>query len=155
MQYTFYQADQCIEVFPFNINCCSTYYTIYVISKKVIEDIENNKIDKENLKNICYARAYFINIIKKNPFLQLIKIENDFVRKFGINKKNYRADPALKIELKKVLSCAQLSHKNELKLSNYANESLVNLKDYNNESLIEEIKSKYMKDNIKQTDKTI
>ena len=41
---------------------------VYVISQKVIEDIENNKSDKENLKNIGYSRAYFINIIKKNPF---------------------------------------------------------------------------------------
>lgn len=105
------------------------------------------------MKNICYARAYFIDIIKKISFLQFIKIEKDFIRQFGIDKINLRTDPLIKVDLKKVLSSAQLSYKNEIKLSNYANVSLVNLKDNNNEAIIEEIKSEYMKDNIKHVDK--
>ena len=126
---------------------------VYIIYQKVLEDIKNNRIEKENLKNICYARAYFIDIIKKNPFLQLIKIEKDFIRKFEIDKISSSSVPLIQVDLKKVLASAQLSYKNEMKLSNYTVDSLVNLKDYNNESIIEEIKSEYMKDNIKQVDK--
>ena len=55
---------------------------IYIIEQKVKKDIEENKINKEDLKNIIYARAYFIDTIKKNPNTQLIKIETDFIKKF-------------------------------------------------------------------------
>ena len=48
------------------------------------EDIKNNNINTDDLKSILYARAYFIYIIKNNPYTQLIKIENDFIQKFKI-----------------------------------------------------------------------
>jgi len=49
---------------------------VYVINKILQIDIKNNNINIELLKNISYARSYFINQIKIKQFLQLVKIEN-------------------------------------------------------------------------------
>ena len=41
---------------------------VNIITQKVFESIKNNKTDKAKLKNIWYAKAYFIDIIKKPIF---------------------------------------------------------------------------------------
>ena len=41
---------------------------IYVINKNCKNDIKNNTINIELLKNISYARAYLINQIKINKY---------------------------------------------------------------------------------------
>lgn len=97
---------------------------------------------------LCKSIFYWF---KKNPFIQLIKIENDFVKEFGIKNINSWVDSNVKINLKKVIISAQLSYKNEEKLLNYSKDSLINLKDYNNDSLIEDLKCEYFKDSIRRT----
>ena len=41
---------------------------VYIINKILENDIKNNNINTELLKNISYARAYFINQIKQNKY---------------------------------------------------------------------------------------
>lgn len=76
---------------------------IFIINQDIENDIKNNSININKLKNICYARAYFINIIKNNRYTQLNKIEQDFVKKYSITEINSRGDSNVKIPVKKVI----------------------------------------------------
>ena len=57
---------------------------IFIIEEKVEQDIAYNKININDLNNIIYARTYFMDLIKKNPYTQLIKIEKDFIQRYKI-----------------------------------------------------------------------
>ena len=52
---------------------------VNIIAQNVLEDINNSKIDK------------------KNSILQLIKIEKDYVKEFGIKEINSRSDSYIKL----------------------------------------------------------
>jgi len=67
--------------------------------------------------------------------LQLIKIENDFVREFGIKQINSRVDADAKIKLTKVISSAQISYKNVQELYNYAKILYCNFRLENNKNI--------------------
>lgn len=73
---------------------------IYIIEQKVKKNIETNNIKKDYLININYARAYFMEIITKNPYLQLLKIENDFIKKYKITEINSTMNEDIKINIK-------------------------------------------------------
>ena len=49
----------------------------YDIYNEVKKDIKTKNLNHENLKNICYARAYFMNEMKNSPYIQLNKMELD------------------------------------------------------------------------------
>ena len=84
---------------------------VFIINQKINTDIKNNKIDKNSLKDICYARAYFINVINNNIYTQLNKIEIDFIKKYDIKEINTRNNDSVKIPVKKVIASASIYNK--------------------------------------------
>ena len=128
---------------------------VYVINKILQNDIKNNNINVELLKNISYARAYFINQIKVNKYFQLIKIENDFIKKYKITEFTSRNNENIKINIKKVISSAQLSLKRNEDLEEATNKNIQNLTDYDGNKIIDILECEYFKNNLKIKDNTI
>ena len=122
---------------------------IFIIEEKVKNDIINNKINTEELKNIVYARAYFMDIIKKNPYTQLIKIENDFIKKFNIRDIKLRGNEDELIPVKKVIQSAHLSIKRAEELNLFSFKTITDMKDYDGNKIVEKIECEYLKKNIK------
>ena len=128
---------------------------VYVINKIPQNDIKNNNINVELLKNISYARAYFINQIKVNKYFQLIKIENEFIKKYKITEFTSRNNENIKINIKKVISSAQLSLKRNEDLEEATNKNIQNLTDYDGNKIIDILECEYFKNNLKIKDNTI
>lgn len=128
---------------------------VYVINKILQNDIKNNNINVELLKNISYARAYFINQIKVNKYFQLIKIENEFIKKYKITEFTSRNNENIKINIKKVISSAQLSLKRNEDLEEATNKNIQNLTDYDGNKIIDILECEYFKNNLKIKDNTI
>ena len=118
---------------PHNINYDQH---IYVINKILQNDIKNNNINIELLKNFSYARAYFINQIKIKQFLQLVKIENDFIKKYKITEFISRNNENIKINIKKVILSAQLSLKRFEDLEKSTITNIKNLTDFEGNKII-------------------
>ena len=125
---------------------------IFISEEKVKNDIINNKINTEELKNIVYARTYFMDIIKKNPYTQLIKIENDFIKKFNIRDIKLRGNEDELIPVKKVIQSAHLSIKRAEELNLFSFNTITDMKDYDGNKIVEKIECEYLKKNIKVKD---
>ena len=116
------------------------------------EDIKNNNINTDDLKSIIYARAYFIDIIKKNPYTQLIKIENDFIQKFKIKEIKLRENEQQVIPVKKVIQSAHLSVKKSDEIKSFAFKTITDMKDYDGNTIVEKLDCEYLKNNVKKND---
>ena len=126
---------------------------VYIINKKVELDIKNNTISEESLNKNTYARVYFIYLIKKNQYVQLTKLETDFIKKYQIKEISTRADENIKIPVKKVINSAYLSLKRMNELNDFAYNNITELKDNNGNNIVETITCEYYKDNLKVKDK--
>ena len=126
---------------------------VFIINQKINSDIKNNNIDTNSLKNICYARAYFINVINNNIYTQLNKIEIDFIKKYGIKEINTRNNDSIKIPVKKVIASASIFNKRSKELKEFAFKCITNLKDYDNNNIVEELTVEFMRNNLKKNDK--
>ena len=127
---------------------------VYIINKILENDIKNNNINTELLKNISYARAYFINQIKQNKYFQLIKIENEFIKKYKITEFISRSNENIKINIKKVISSAQLSLNRIDDLEESTSKNIQNLTDFEGNKIVEILECEYIKNNIKKKDIT-
>ena len=74
---------------------------IFVIYNQIEKDLKNNIIDTEKLKTLIYARAYFINKLKNSQYIQLTKIEMDFINQYHIKEFSSRFNDGIKIPIKK------------------------------------------------------
>ena len=92
---------------------------IFIINQNILEDIKTNNINVSKLDNICYARAYFIYLINNNPYLQINKIENDFIKKYNIKEFNSPNNDKIKIPINKVIKSAKLLLKRNNELNNF------------------------------------
>lgn len=61
---------------------------IYVIYNQVEKDIKNDTIDVDKFKSVIYAKAHFIDKLKKSQYVQLTKFEIDFINKYYIKEFN-------------------------------------------------------------------
>ena len=68
---------------------------IYVIYNQIENNIKNNTIDTKKLKTVIYARAYFINKLKNSQYIQLTKIEIDFINQYHINENRSENVPVI------------------------------------------------------------
>ena len=125
---------------------------IYVIYNQIENDIKNNTIDTEKLKTVIYARAYFINKLKNSQYIQLTKIEIDFINQYHIKEFSSRFNEQIKIPLKKIISSAQLLLKRTEELNNFSINNILDLTDYNNGKIVQKLTCKYMKNNLIKED---
>ena len=138
-----------IENFILKINHSLPYEEhVYIINKIVEEDLRNNKINIDMLEKITYARSYFINYIKLNPYLQITKIENDFIKNYNIKEISSRQNSNIKIPVKKVINSAHLHMKRINDLNNFSINNIRELIDYEVNQIVESLTSEYLKNNI-------
>ena len=138
-----------IEHFIIKVNHSLPYEEhVYIINKKIEKDLKNNKINKDMLEKITYSRSYFINYIKLNPYLQITKIENDFIKTYNIKEISSRQNSNIKIPVKKVINSAHLHMKRINDLNNFSINNIRKLIDYEGNQIVESITSEYLKNNI-------
>ena len=142
----------CCVLFIKNPHTINYEQHVYIIYKILENDIKNNNINTELLKNISYARAYFINQIKQNKYFQLIKIENEFIKKYKITEFISRSNENIKINIKKVISSAQLSLNRIDDLEESTSKNIQNLTDFEGNKIVEILECEYIKNNIKKKD---
>ena len=85
----------------------------------------------------------------------MIKIENEFIKKYKITEFTSRNNENIKINIKKVISSAQLSLKRNEDLEEATNKNIQNLTDYDGNKIIDILECEYFKNNLKIKDNTI
>lgn len=67
VKYNQIEENETLQIVEFNIknkHSISIEEHIFIINQEIEKDFKNKTINKNKLSNICYARGYFINIIK-------------------------------------------------------------------------------------------
>ena len=98
---------------------------IYIIYNQVEKDIKSDYIDIDKLISIIYTRAYFIEKLKNLQFIQLSKIELDFITKYHIKEFNSRNNVNIKLPIKKLILSAQLLPKTTNELKEFAKKEYI------------------------------
>ena len=78
MKYSLNRINKSSKTNKFNsINLIENH--IFIKNHNILEYIKTNNISLSKLDNICYERVYFIYLIDNNMYIEINKIETNFI----------------------------------------------------------------------------